>query len=68
MAHEPAPVSTACTYCGADVEVHDPVYVREGRNGERVDAGQFCNYACLLAHVEAEGLTDGAACEWRPEG
>jgi len=27
-------------------------------------AGQFCNYACLAAYIEEEGLTEGAACEW----
>lgn len=58
---------TDCTYCGAPVEAHSPVYVEERREGERVPAGQFCNYACLAQHVEDEGLTSGNACEWRPD-
>jgi hypothetical protein len=57
---------TDCTYCGAIVEAHDPVYVEETVGGERTTAGQFCNYACLTAHVEAAGLTDGACCRWEP--
>jgi len=28
----------------------------------------FCNYACLSAHVDAEDLTAGNACEWSPDG
>ena len=27
----------------------------------------FCNYACLSAYIEEEGLTAGDACEWSPE-
>lgn len=53
-------MSDACTYCGCDVTAHDPVYVSEGV--ERTAAGQFCNYACLRAHVDDAGLTEGAAC------
>lgn len=55
---------TDCTYCGCDVEAHDPVFVYEERpaDGERVPAGQFCNYACLSTHVEESGLADGAVC------
>lgn len=53
---------TACTFCGSDVEAHDPVYVAEGGDGGREPAGAFCNYACLLQHIEAEDLTLGAAC------
>ena len=55
-------METACTYCGSDVTAHDPVYVAEERESDRVDAGRFCNYACLVAHIEAEGLTEGACC------
>lgn len=54
---------TDCTYCGCRVEAHDPVYVEKREDGERVPAGQFCNYACLVAHVEREGLREGATCE-----
>jgi len=54
-----------CTYCGADVTVHDPVYVREG-DPDGPLAGRYCNYACLAAHVEEANLEAGAACEWQP--
>ena len=53
---------TACTYCGSDVMAHDPVFVEEGTDGDRAAAGQFCNYACLLQHIQDEDLTLGAAC------
>lgn len=55
-------MSAACTYCGHDVYDHDPVFVEETRDGERVPAGQFCNYACLARHVEDAGLETGACC------
>ena len=51
-----------CTFCRSDVTCHRPVYVSESSDDERVDVGQFCNYACLVAHVEEEGLQDGACC------
>ena len=54
---------TDCTYCGCEVYDHDPVFVSEAAGDERVEAGAFCNYACLLAHVEEAGLTTGATCE-----
>lgn len=53
---------TDCTYCESAVEAHDPVFVYEERDGERVEAGQFCNYACLSAHVDESNLADGACC------
>lgn len=53
---------TDCTYCGCEVEAHDPVFVSEVDDGERVPAGQFCNYACLSAYVDESGLADGARC------
>jgi len=59
-------MSTDCTYCGSDVSEHDPVFVDERDDGERVPAGRFCNYACLSAHVEAEDLVTGACCRWEP--
>lgn len=52
----------ACTYCGCDVTAHDPVYVEEVADGERLPAGQFCNYGCLAAHVDAAGLAEGTVC------
>lgn len=55
-------MSDACTYCGTDVYAHDPVFVEELDDGERTPAGQFCNYACLAAHVEEAGLTTGDCC------
>ncbi|MFO7926320.1 MAG: hypothetical protein ACQET5_03755 [Halobacteriota archaeon] len=57
-----------CTYCGSDLSAYEPVYVEETGGGERVSAGGFCNYACLSAHIETEGLTDGDACAWSPDG
>ncbi len=57
-----------CTFCGSDLSRYDPVHVEETVGGERVEAGAFCNYACLSAHVEAEELTYGDACEWSPDG
>lgn len=59
-------VSTECTYCGSDVREHAPVYVTEERDGDRVDAGQFCNYACLARHVEESDLETGACCRINP--
>jgi hypothetical protein len=63
---------TDCTYCGSAVETHDPVFVSEvagdaaGDNSERVDAGAFCNYACLRAHIDEADLVNGAACRFDP--
>ena len=53
-----------CAFCGSDVERHDPVFVTDGAAADR--SRPFCNYACLAAYIEAEGLSDGAACEWNP--
>lgn len=55
-------MTTACTFCGCDVTAHDPVYVEEAENGERVPGGRFCNYACLAQHIEAEDLQTGTVC------
>jgi hypothetical protein len=52
----------ACTYCGCAVTAHDPVFVEEREDGQRVEAGTFCNYGCLVAHVEESGLATGATC------
>ena len=59
-------METDCTYCGCDVERHDPVFVSEGTPDDLT--GRFCNYGCLAAHVEAEGLATGTTCEWTPSG
>lgn len=53
----------ACTYCGSDVEVHDPLFL----HGEDGRLGQFCNAGCLAAHIEADAMAVGDACEWSPE-
>jgi hypothetical protein len=56
-----------CQYCGTDLARYDPVFVEEtGADGGRIEAGAFCNYACLAAHIDDAGLTDGDACEWSP--
>ncbi|AUV83197.1 hypothetical protein C2R22_17380 [Salinigranum rubrum] len=57
---------TACTYCGCDVEMHDPVVVSEGLGDDREVAGRFCNYGCLAAHIEREGLATGTTCRVDP--
>lgn len=54
-----------CTYCGADVDAHDPIVVHR-RDADGPLVGQFCNFACLTAHVEDDGLTENAACAWEP--
>lgn len=59
---------TDCTYCGSDVYAHDPLFLESGDDGEREAVGQFCNYACLTAHVDEENLTAGACCQFDPTG
>lgn len=56
---------TDCEFCGSRVEDHDPVFVAEGLDREQ--AGAFCNYACLSAHIDAEALTDSTSCRWEPD-
>lgn len=56
-------METACTYCESDVYNHDPVFVEEQEDGNRYQAGQFCNYACLSAYIEENELTEGACCK-----
>jgi hypothetical protein len=56
-------MSNDCTYCGSDVYDHDPVFVEEGAGDDREPAGQFCNYACLSAHIDEEELITGACCQ-----
>ena len=58
------PCMSECDYCGCDVTAHDPVFVAEGP--EREPAGQFCNYGCLVAFVEENGLATGSACRVDP--
>ena len=59
-------MTEACTYCGADVHPHNPVFVEEGSGESRHSAGQFCNYACLARHIEEAGLETGACCRIEP--
>jgi hypothetical protein len=54
------------TYCGSDLARYDPVFVEETGADGRVEAGAFCNYACLAAHIDEAELTDGDAGEWSP--
>jgi len=56
----------SCVYCGSLIFEHDPICVRDCTDDCRSPT-YFCNYACLSAHIEAAGLTDGAACRWSPE-
>ncbi|PSQ06621.1 hypothetical protein BRC92_00155 [Halobacteriales archaeon QS_4_69_31] len=56
----------ACAYCGCRVFDHDPVCIRDCTD----DCGSptyFCNYGCLVAYVEENGLTTGTTCEWSPD-
>lgn len=55
-------MTDTCTYCGQNVFEHDPVFVSRLDAGERADAGQFCNYACLGVYIEENKLTTGACC------
>lgn len=49
-----------CQYCGCDAEAHDPVYVTEETPEGEPDA--FCNYGCLTAYIEENGLAVGTTC------
>jgi len=59
---------TECTYCGSDVYAHEPLFLESAADGDREQAGQFCNYACLSAYIDEENLTEGAACAFDPTG
>lgn len=54
-------MANACDYCGCDVTVHDPVYTFADEVGTD-RRGQFCNYGCLAAHIQREGLAHGSTC------
>ena len=56
-------MSEACTYCGSDVYVHNPIFIDEEQSGERTTIGQFCNYACLARYIEDNELETGACCQ-----
>ena len=51
-----------CEYCEQDIFDHDPVFVAEFESGLRERGTHFCNYACLAAFIDAEGLTEDNAC------
>lgn len=53
-----------CTYCGCSVDAHDPLYLSADPGGE--PTAQFCNYGCLLAHIETAELAVGTSCNWTP--
>lgn len=55
-------MTTACTFCGSDIDAHDPVVVFEGTGQDRGQTGQFCNYACLARYIEEQDLETGACC------
>jgi len=59
-------MSRDCTFCGCDVDAHDPVFLEREPDGERVHAGQFCNYGCLSAWIDAEDKAVGTTCEFDP--
>jgi hypothetical protein len=53
-------------HCGCAIFDHDPICVRDCTD----DCGSalyFCNYGCLSAHIDEEGLATGTTCEWSPE-
>jgi hypothetical protein len=58
--------TTTCAYCGCAIFDHDPICVRDCTAGCD-DPAYFCNYGCLAAHIDAEGLATGTSCEWSPE-
>jgi hypothetical protein len=62
---------TECTYCGCEVEAHDPVVVYESDPAAVGDgtasAGEFCNWGCLAAFVDESDVTAGTSCNWSPE-
>lgn len=56
----------ACVYCGCDVRRHDPMSVTERADPAGEPDARYCNYACLVAHVEEAELTTGTSCAWSP--
>lgn len=53
---------TSCTYCGSELDAYDPLVLDQRVGDDRTEQGRFCNYGCLSAHIEDEGLIYGAAC------
>ncbi|NHN42085.1 hypothetical protein G9C85_10655 [Halorubellus sp. JP-L1] len=70
---------TACTYCGCDVEAHDPVVVYEREpdaveesasvalEGDESPAGTFCNWGCVSAYARQSDVATETTCNWPPE-
>jgi hypothetical protein len=54
-----------CTYCGLDVDAHDPICLRDC-DEHCSQLGRFCNFGCLQAHIEENDLTTGSCCSWQP--
>lgn len=50
-----------CTHCGQNIFDHEPLFVESGV--DLAALGQFCNWACLSAHIDEENLAEGATCE-----
>jgi hypothetical protein len=66
---------TDCTYCGCEVEAHDPLAVYETGDGDSDGdgpesgtlAGEFCNWGCLAAYVAESDVATGTSCNWTPD-
>lgn len=64
---------TDCTYCGCEVEAHDPVVVHErapdaaGDSDADAPADAFCNWGCLSAYASESDVATGTACNWTPD-
>ena len=62
---------TVCSECGLVIDEdaidRGPEWRSFDDDGERVEAGAFCNHACLAAHIDDAELTYGDACEWSPD-
>jgi hypothetical protein len=52
--------------CDSRIFDHDPVWVRDCSD-DCNSPTYLCNYACLAVSIEANNLTAGDACEWRPD-
>lgn len=52
----------SCTYCGSDLGAYEPLILDQAGDADRTEEGRFCNYGCLSAHIDEEGLIYGAAC------
>ena len=55
-------MDTECTYCRSDVYEHEALFVEGAQNGDRIQTGQFRDYACLSTYIEENGLIEGTCC------